>query len=121
MKNLKLVIVLFICWSFGGCYYDKEEEIYPTIECSTEDMSFQADILPIITNNCYSCHDAANNFGGITLEGYDKLIAFVNNDQLIGAIKHSSGFSPMPKNAAQLLECEIEKIEAWITNGALDN
>lgn len=121
MKHIRFILVLFFCWSFGACYYDKEEELYPSIECSTEDLSFQVDILPIIDSNCYSCHDATNNFGGITLEGYEELKIYINNDELLGAIKHESGFSPMPKNTAQLLECEIEKIEAWIINGAPNN
>ncbi|MFK8005642.1 MAG: hypothetical protein AB8H03_04695 [Saprospiraceae bacterium] len=121
MKNTRFVIVLFFCLHLGGCYYDVEEELYPTIECSTTDLSFQADILPIIDNNCFGCHDAASNFGGVTLEGYDQLKTYVNNNELLGVIKHESGFSPMPKNAAKLLDCEIEKIEAWITNGAPNN
>lgn len=121
MKILKIVIILFFLFGLGGCYYDVEEDLYPTIECSTADMSYQTDIFPIINNNCLGCHDAASNFGGITLEGYDQLNIYVTNSQLLGVIKHESGFSPMPKNTAQLLECEIEKIEAWITDGAPNN
>ena len=121
MNKLKLVIVLFLVFGFGSCYYDVEEDLYPTTECSTTDMSYQTDILPILQNNCYQCHDAANNFGGITLEGFDQIKTFVNNNQLLGVIRHEAGFSPMPKNSAKLLECEIEKIESWITNGAPNN
>lgn len=121
MKRNNFIHILFLSLLISSCYYDKEEELYPTTECLTENMSYQSDILPILQNNCFQCHDAANNFGGITLEGFDQLKIYVNNAQLIGVIKHESGFSPMPKNAAQLLECEIEKIEAWITDGALNN
>lgn len=121
MKNYFFVIILFFFFGVSSCYYDVEEEIYPTTECSTADMSYQNDIFPIIDNNCFGCHDAVSNFGGITLEGFDQLKTYVNNDQLLGVIKHESGFSPMPKNAAQLLECEIEKIEAWISAGAPNN
>ena len=121
MNKIWIVIVLFFCWTLSGCFYDVEEELYPTIECSTEGLSFQADILPIIDTNCYSCHDAVSNFGGITLEGYNQLKTYVNNNELLGVIKHESGFSPMPKNTAKLLDCEIEKIEAWILNGSPNN
>lgn len=121
MKKINFIIILFLSSCLSSCYYDKEEEIYPTTECSTAEMSYQSDILPIIQNNCFQCHDAANNFGGIILEGFDQIKIYVNNAQLLGVIKHEAGFSPMPKNAAQLLECEIEKIEAWITDGALNN
>lgn len=121
MNILKLISAFFLIFGFGSCYYDVEEDLYPTTECSTADMSYQSDILPIMENNCLQCHDAANNFGGITIEGFDQLKIYVNNNQLLGVIKHESGFSPMPKNAAKLLDCEIEKIEAWILEGALNN
>lgn len=114
MLLLTLVLV-------AGCYYDVEEELYPTLECDTGNMSYTNDILPIIQNNCYTCHNQGSNFGGVTLEGYESLKAYVDNGRLLGAIRHESGFSPMPKNAPQLVECNIEKIEAWINAGAPDN
>jgi mono/diheme cytochrome c family protein len=84
-------------------------------------MSYQNDILPILQENCYQCHDAQNNFGNVTLEGYNSLLVYVNSGQLIGVINHDSGYSPMPKNASMLLECQIEKIESWITAGSMNN
>ena len=117
-KSILPILILLFATS---CYYDSEEELYPTLACSTEDMSYAADIFPILEENCYRCHDAANNFGGVTLEGREELLRYVNNGELLGAIRHESGFSPMPKNAPMLLECEIEKIETWISAGAPDN
>lgn len=114
MLLLALVLV-------AGCYYDVEEELYPTLECDTENMSYVNDILPIIQGNCYTCHDQGSNFGGVTLEGYESLKTYVDNGRLLGAIRHESGFSTMPKNAPQLVACNIEKIEAWINAGAPDN
>ena len=122
MNHQKIVFSLLIALlAFSSCYYDVEEEIYPTTECETTGVTYSAVVLPIIDRNCYACHDAANNFGGITLEGYDLLKRFVDDGSLLGGIRHESGFSPMPKNRAQLLDCEIAKIEAWINEGALDN
>ncbi|MCG8327611.1 MAG: hypothetical protein MI974_07995 [Chitinophagales bacterium] len=105
----------------AGCYYDVEEELYPTLECDTENMSYTNDVLPIVQGNCYTCHDQGSNFGGVILEGYESLKTYVDNGRLLGAIRHESGFSPMPKNAPQLVACNIEKIEAWINAGAPDN
>lgn len=105
----------------SGCYYDVEEELYPTIECQTTDMSYMDDILPIIESNCMVCHSAAANFGNITLEGYTQLRKYVDDGSFVGAIRHEGGYSPMPKNQAKLLNCEIEKIEAWVADGSLDN
>ncbi len=104
-----------------SCYYDSEEELYGSSNCNTNEVTFSSDILKIIDNNCYSCHDSANNFGGVTLEGFEKLKSYVDSGVLLGVVKQESGFSPMPKNAPPLLDCEIEKIEAWINDGAKNN
>lgn len=116
-----LFFLLASLLTLSACYYDVEEEIYGTTECNLEDITYNATVLPIIEDNCYRCHDAANNFAGITLEGYDRLKILVDNGDLLGVIKHEAGFSPMPKNEPQLLECEIEKIEAWVAAGAPNN
>ncbi len=104
-----------------GCFYDVEEELYPDTECNLENISYSKIVLPILTTHCYSCHNADNNFGGITLEGYDRLKSFVETGQFVGAINHASGFSPMPKNAPKLEDCAIEKIKKWVADGAPNN
>ena len=119
LKITSLIAILIL--SLTGCYYDVEEEIYTSIDCLTTDMSYTNDILPIIQMDCYECHSSAANFGNVTLEGYNKISTYVNNGKLVGVIKHEPGFSPMPKNRAQILQCEIEKIEEWIAQGALNN
>ena len=105
----------------SGCYYDVEEEIYPTTDCTTMNMSYQNDILPILSDKCYECHSAALNFGNITLEGHNNLVQYIASGQLLGAINHDPGYSPMPKTGGMLLQCNIEKIESWIVDGAPDN
>jgi hypothetical protein len=40
---------------------------------------------------------------------------------MYGAITHSAGFTPMPKDAAQLSACTIAKIKKWIDDGAPNN
>ena len=116
-RIISLMTIVFII----GCYYDVEEEIYPTLECDSQDMSYINDIVGILQQDCYVCHSAVANNGNVTLEGYDQIINYVNNGRLLGAIKHESGFSAMPKNQAKLLDCEIEKIESWILDGAPNN
>lgn len=119
LRIIKLLVLaqIFIC----GCYYDVEEELYPTTECQTDDMSLASDIIPILTQDCMQCHSNAANFGNVSLEDYEDLLQYVEDGSLLGVVKHDSGFSPMPKGAAKLLDCEIEKIQAWINNGALNN
>ena len=121
MKQYLIISILAATTVFGSCYYDVEEELYTTLDCSTTGVTYSLIVAPIINSKCYKCHDAANNSGNITLEGYANLKKYVDSGQLLGAIKHGPGFSQMPKNEAKLVDCDIEKIEAWITDGALQN
>ncbi len=117
IKGFLMGVVVF----FGSCYYDNEEDLYPPTDCMTENMSYQSDVEPIISNNCYVCHSANTNNGDVTLEGYDEIINYVNSGQLMGAINHDPGFSPMPQNAPKLDDCSISKIDSWIADGAPNN
>ncbi|MCC6727038.1 MAG: hypothetical protein IT258_21225 [Saprospiraceae bacterium] len=92
---------------FGSCYYDVEKELYPTLDCSTAGATHSAVIEQIIRSNRYTgSHNAATNIANITLEGY------IDNGKLLGVVEHSTGFSPMPKNAAKMVDCNIAKLEA---------
>lgn len=105
----------------SSCYYDVEEVLYPPTNCTTDNMSFATDINPILSFNCFVCHSEAVNSGNVTLEGYNNVMIYVNSGQLMGAIKHESGFTPMPQNSTPLSDCNISKIEQWIAQGALNN
>lgn len=121
MKRIIFVSVVAFSLGISGCYYDVEEEIYPEIECDTQGVTFSGTVQPILSENCLVCHSAAVNTAGITLEGYNNLKTHVDNGRFLGAIRHQPGFSPMPQGAPQLQECDILKIEEWITNGAPNN
>lgn len=103
-----------------GCYYDNEEDLYPS-NCNTDNVGYAADVAPIISVNCLVCHSTAANLGNVRLEGYAALKTYVDNGKLLGAIKHQSGFSAMPQNAPKLSACNIAKIQKWVDDGALDN
>jgi len=117
----KLFIAGMFMFIFSSCYYDVAERLYPTSTCETGNMSYVTDISPILQNKCYVCHSAAVNSGNITLDGYGELMLYVNNGRLLGALKHQGGYSPMPQNAPQLGNCDLAKIEQWITDGAQNN
>ena len=118
---IKIFLACAIAVLVGGCYYDVEEELYPMLGCESTDMSYSMDIVPILSANCYECHNAAANNGNVTLDSYENLITYVNNGKLLGVIRHEPGFPPMPQNRSKLLECNIEKIENWVAEGALNN
>jgi len=107
---------------FEGCYYDVEEELYGDIsECNLDSVSFSLDVIPILDRFCYECHLNVNQLGGVSLEGYSNVITYVENEALLGSIRHDAGYEAMPDNAPKLEPCKIETLELWVANGAPDN
>lgn len=109
-----------------GCYYDNNEDLYPQQPCDTTNVTYSATIAPIISNHCYACHSnstAATSGSGISWEGYANLDGYLDlfSGTLLGAIRHENGFLPMPKDAPKLSDCDIRKIEIWISQGHPDN
>ena len=124
LTNCKLIVytvLLFAGFHFSSCYYDVEEVIYPIEDCDTTDILYSDFVLPLLENNCYACHGNGATQGGVDHGNYDKLKVQVDNGRFLGAISHNSGYSPMPQGAPQLLDCQIQKVTAWINDGALNN
>lgn len=124
--TLTLASVLIVV-SLSGCYYDNRDDLEPflgaggTNTCDTSAVSYQIDVLPVLQANCISCHSASLASGGINLNGFAKAKAQADNGKLLGSIKFSNGYSPMPPGGAKLPACDILKIETWIINGTPDN
>jgi hypothetical protein len=124
LHRMKLWIYLFLVVAgpmLSNCAYESEEELFPQMECETASVSYSKDILMILENNCYICHASHVQLGGIELEGYDNLKRLVDSGFFIGAVTRMPGFSPMPKGQPPLPDCQMEKIKAWVQNGALNN
>lgn len=117
------------CWSllimttliFHACYYDVEEELYPSGNCDTVNVSFSQDVMTVFNQNCNICHAVGVEQGNVILDSYDAVLPYVNNGKLLGSIRHSNGFAAMPQGQPQLGACTIAKIAAWIADGALNN
>lgn len=104
-----------------SCVYDSEEDLYENVGCATADISYGQDVLPILESFCYACHSAASNNGNVTLEGHASAKEYIDNNRLLGSIEHTPGFAAMPPNGPKLLDCQIEKIQAWADAGAPNN
>ncbi|MEM6630695.1 MAG: hypothetical protein AAF694_13530 [Bacteroidota bacterium] len=132
MHNRKIIGILGLCILLAaGCYYDNEEELYPegtaqnpnepAAACDTTEVSFSLAVFPIIQSNCLPCHSASRSSGNVVLEDHGDVLVEVNSGRLMGTITHSPGFSPMPRNANKLPDCEISTVQAWVKQGAENN
>jgi mono/diheme cytochrome c family protein len=126
--SLRLIPAVLLAFTLipAGCYYDNEEELYPNTSCDTTNVTYSADVWPVINDNCVSCHSGGAPSGNISLENYDNIKnqALISSGQpgsLYGAISHDPGNSPMPKSGGKLSDCAITKIKKWIDDGALNN
>lgn len=116
MKKNLLFALAALVFVFA-CAKEKAEE--PTTTPTTTVVSFSADVQPIFQQSCGtggSCHGSSSADDGKVYETHAGASA-VPDAITLGAIKHESGFSPMPKNLIQLSSDKIAKIEAWINGG----
>lgn len=104
-----------------GCYYDKEEILYPQTACDTANVTYSSSVVPVLISNCTSCHGGSTPSAGINLSTYAGVKTQVDNGKLWGSVSQASGFSAMPKNAAPLSSCSQSKIKKWIAAGAPNN
>ena len=92
------------------------------ISCDTTDVSYAQDVVPILQQECISCHTAGNRpGGGVTLDTYAGVRAAASSGHLLGALLHWDGFFAMPKNKPQLDECELLAIKQWVNKAYPEN
>jgi hypothetical protein len=121
MKKAFLAIIGLAILS--GCYFDKEDQLYPkpaTSLCDTTSVKFMADIMPIMMESCATptCHDNTSQSGGYNLTKYAGVKMSVDDGKLVGCIRQESGYDAMPKSAAKMDDCKINKIARWVNLGA---
>jgi uncharacterized membrane protein len=118
--SFSLIAVLLFLTIVGGCYYDKEELLYPgsgKVDCTTASAKFSTDVKPIMQNKCATagCHNTAGAAGGVILETFAQIsgkAARINQRCVVE--------KTMPP-AAPLTPSEIASLKCWIDSGAPNN
>jgi hypothetical protein len=123
MKQLILPAVILFLISFGSCYYDSEEALYPSYDatCDTSNVTFSVSITDILNNSCWGCHSAstANTWGNkIVLVTHGEVTSQIS--KIIPSINHTGPY-PMPKNSSRLLKCDLDKFDIWVRKGMPNN
>ena len=83
-------------------------------ECDTLNVTYKNSVRPILDKNCLGCHSGPTPSYGIDLTNYDHIAALAQNGSLLGALNHSQGYYPMPKDGNQLSYCDIRTISIWV-------
>lgn len=116
-RNLSgLLLLLFT----AGCYYDKEELLYPgsnqAVDCGTVAAKFSADVLPLVTSKCAisNCHNSSAA-GGLVFQNYSQISA--SKDRINQRVVVEKSMPPTGALAAS----EIAILQCWIESGAPNN
>ncbi len=121
IRTLLLGSGMFILWTFTSCYNDNYQTLYPSGPCDTTNVTFSANVMPILNSNCTGCHNSGYASGNISLDTYPHVVAAVNGGRFLGSIQQAPGYIAMPLGAGKLSTCDISKIEAWINKGMPNN
>lgn len=125
MKNIKLYTIALVMGGsliFSACSDDTDpvEPVVDPIDNPTDTTTYTADVKPIFDGSCAfsGCHASGSGVG--SLATYADAKTYTESGRVVGAIKHESGFSNMPKNGTKLADDKIATIEKWITDGYLE-
>ena len=110
---------------FQGCVYHKGDVEYPFV-CDTTNVRYSVEITAILDESCKPCHYPENDISFINLYDYETISFFALDGQftygtLLSAVMHEGGAPEMPQGGPKLQDCDINKIAAWVHNGAPDN
>lgn len=131
--------VLGLAWGlgYGAPLVAQEKDATQTqqLEANAEDLEFfEAEVLPLLQNKCYSCHshDSGKAKGGLVVDSRTGLLTGgesgsaiepgnAEQSLLIRAIQwNDNEVSPMPPEE-QLTAAEVEIFKRWISRGAADS
>lgn len=114
MKKILILVPILIIVNAVSC--TKQQAPVSTITSDCPDtIKFSTQILPMISDNCFSCHNAGqtpafNDYSSISLLA----------DDILKALKQE-GKPLMPQGGPKLADSLIQQVECWINQGKLNN
>jgi cytochrome c5 len=118
MRN-SILILAILTFGIAACKTSKKTaDSTPKIplNCDNTTYTYEADINPIMKENCSRCHNT-NMKAGYNFNDLESVKKAAENGYLLGTIKHMHGFDAMPRMAGKLDQAIIDKIECWIKTG----
>ncbi len=117
MRFLVLLLIASSAISLStSCTKDKAPNIEFDPSCS-DTISFSDDVMPLITDNCLSCHDDGNSTG-YTFTSHASISD--NASDMLGAMRNE-GFQLMPQGGPALPDSLIKTFSCWIQNNKPNN
>lgn len=116
----KMIVLTITSFWFSSCYNDNAEDMYQNFpqDCDVAAVSFLQDVQPIINNNCVGCHGSVSPSAGLSLITYDQI---KNASAKINTRINLPQGNALRMPPGGMPQCNINKINAWIAQGALNN
>jgi uncharacterized membrane protein len=121
MRSIIITVTFFIgiTLTLSGCYYDKENLLYPgsASGCTGINAKFSIDIMPIMQNKCATagCHNASSSAGGTVLENFTQISAAA------ARINQRCVVDKTMPPGSPLTPAEISTLKCWIDSGTPNN
>jgi len=122
MTNKLMILIVLLTVALVlvplSCANNNEFDLYGVVECDTIDITWESSIAEILQNNCVVCHGPETSYNNVRHDSYEAELIVVNDGRLRGVVNHHNGYVQMPFDRPQLPECELQKINIWLDNGA---
>lgn len=114
----KLTLAALFLLVIGLSTQCKKDEI-EVIDCTGVTPTYTANVKSILDANCATsgCHSSSSKRAGYDLSSYTTSKSAAGNDAFLGAVRHLSGYSKMPRGGSKLSDADIKTLSCWVQNG----
>lgn len=113
MGKIKIFLIALCSILVVSC----ESNTYSEVSGQTSNPTYEANIKPIITSNCTSCHYGTNQFPNLETYSGVRSACLVNN--LVCRIEGEDCGIRMPQGG-KLPQPNIDLIKLWVSNGFVE-
>jgi hypothetical protein len=117
--KMRSTILMMLALGLVGCYYDKEEVLYPNSFCDVTNVTWSGTIQPLVQSRCATpgCHVVGGQLPDLST--YSAFKAQVDLGRVQArAIQGTPSFMPP---SGKMPNCNIQQLQTWISAGALNN
>lgn len=117
---MKRFSILVLAFTLGVACSSENEEDLQEAPCDTSSVTYSSEVQAILASNCTSagCHSGPNGIGGLDLNTYASAKRIADDGALVNRITGNGNIMPP---AGPMSSCDIEKIRAWVNDGAANN
>lgn len=114
-RRTKIISAVLVVLSLPGCYYDIEQELYPSTYCPTDNITWTGTIEPLIMGRCATsgCHVAGAQSPDLS--------TYAGVSANTAAIRQTTVVDKTMPFGSSLSSCQIQQLSIWLDMGAPQN